>query len=242
MNKWVVAIVAMVSLSALAQNVGEDRDPDEFVLPGSGSLAVVTYAPAQESAIKSAVDSFAKTTLIDTKLVNGTGEFCFKKVSQISKGVSANAIIFVIDDNDMPIGVIAMIDRWAVVNVGALGKDNPRKEMLEKRVRCMIVRYAGELIGVLVPRTTNGIMVGAAKLTDLDAIKTEYLTYDLLANIKRYSEKSLIVPGRRMSYRRACERGIAPAPQTEYQKKVWNEFHSMPTKPIKIKYDKKLGK
>ena len=242
MKSLLVSIISFVCLSSVVRAMADEKDPDEFILSGKGSVAVVVYASNQDVAIETAVNSFVKTTLIDTKIIKAKGDFCCKKAAQLLRESSAEAAIFVIDDKDMPIGVVAMEERWAFVNVGALGKDGAAKDVLEKRIRCMIVRSAGTLIGVLVPRTTNGIMVGAAKLTDLDAIKTEYLTYDLLANIKRYSEKSGIVPGRRMSYRKACERGIAPQPTTEHQKKVWEEFHSMPTKPIKIKNDKKLGK
>lgn len=244
MKKLIVAIVGVCAVVALAAKPQDDSevDPDEFILPGKGSLAVISLAPAQNDVVQTAAKSFADTTLVKTDFKAQKDEFCCKKAADLLKASGASAAIFVIDMEGMPIDILAMEDRWAAVNVAALRKDGPDAEKLAKRLRCLVIRAAGQLLGVLVPRTTNGIMVGAASLTDLDVIKTEFLTYDLLANVKRYSDKSGLVPGRRMSYRKACEREIAPPPTTEYQKKVWDEFHSLPTKPIKIKFDKTLGK
>ena len=244
MRKLMFAIFGMYTAAAIAAQTQEDsdEDPDEFILPGKGSMAIVSLAPGQNEIVRVAAKSFADTTLVKTDFMVRKDEFCCKKAADILKAVGASAAVFVIDVEGMPIELVAMEDRWAVINVAALRTDNPEAEKFAKRLRCLVIRCAGQLLGVLVPRTTNGILVGAASLTDLDAIKTEFLTYDLMANVKRYSAKSGLVPGRRMSYRKACERDIAPPPTTEYQKKVWDEFHTLPTKPIKIKFDKSVGK
>lgn len=240
-SMMLVALVSSMTLSAFAE-VDVEADPDEFILPGSGSIAVVSFAKESEEVARKAAADFEEKTLVKTAFAIATNEFCCTKGCSLLCEYKANAAVYVVDVPGLPIGMVAMEDRWAFVNVAALRRDNPDAQKLDKRIRCMITRSAGQLLGVLVPHTTTGIMVGAASLSDLDVIKTEYITFDLLANVKRFSDKSGLTPGRRMGYRKACERGLAPAPVTDYQKKVWNEFHSMPTKPIKIKFDKQIGK
>ena len=38
-----------------------------------------------------------------------------------------------------------------------------------------------------------------------------------------------------LTYRDACQRGVAPEPANAEQKAIWDEVHAIPTEPIKIK-------
>lgn len=40
---------------------------------------------------------------------------------------------------------------------------------------------------------------------------------------------------KRITYREACQRGIAPQPTNEFQKAIWDQIHELPSEPITIK-------
>lgn len=41
------------------------------------------------------------------------------------------------------------------------------------------------------------------------------------------------------TYRTACQQGWAPAPTNDVQKAIWDEVHTLPSEPIKIKPESK---
>ena len=47
---------------------------------------------------------------------------------------------------------------------------------------------------------------------------------------------------RRVSYRKACQEGWAPAPTNDIQKAIWDKVHAVPATPMKIEFDPKKGR
>lgn len=234
------AVAALAGLSPCADT--EDFDPDEIILPDKGRIAIVScIGDRHKSALDLAAKQFFESAYI-TVFVTNAVSFSFANAKCFVDGKAINEAVFVVDDSTLPMELAASMERWALVNVAALKTDSPSKEVLDSRVRRLVMRNAAMLAGALIPRSNTSLMCGAVSLVDIDKIAAEEVSLDILFNISRFGAKSGIVPGHKTSYRSACERDIAPKPVTEYQKKVWDEFHSLPKKPIKIKFDAKEGR
>ena len=57
-----------------------------------------------------------------------------------------------------------------------------------------------------------------------------------------YAKGYGITPAIESTYRKACKEGWAPQPTNEYQQAIWDSFHELPTKPVKIEFDPAKGK
>lgn len=220
----------------------DDFDPDEIVLPGKGSVAIVSAVDeAYFPEIADAAKQFENTVYVTTVATSVQG-FSMADAREIASKQNANIAVFVVDDVSLPTEFVSMTDRWGLVNIARLKDGAPDDDAFKTRLRRLIMRQAGFLAGATIPRSPTCLMCGVAGVADIDAIEMDTISLDLLFNISRFESKSGISPGHKTGYRSACERGIAPPPVTEYQKMVWEEFHSLPTKPIKIKFDKNVGR
>ena len=84
-------------------------------------------------------------------------------------------------------------------------------------------------------------MSPVTKVSDLDAITESSLPVDVLSRFPEYMKSLGVTPARQVRYRDACQQGWAPQPTNDYQRVIWEEYHSEPTEPIRIKYDPKKG-
>ena len=60
----------------------------------------------------------------------------------------------------------------------------------------------------------------------------------MLNRFKPYLSGYGIIPYRLTTYRQACQEGWAHSPTNEYERYAWEDVHAMPSKPLKITYDK----
>ena len=51
-----------------------------------------------------------------------------------------------------------------------------------------------------------------------------------------------ITPKAYSTYKKACEEGWAPQPVNDAQRKIWNQVHAIPDKPLTIEFDPKKDK
>lgn len=240
MNRFAVILATLIAFGAQAKDSEEDFD--EVIVPDKGRVAFVScLGEAYALPLAAAAKQFYETAYV-TAFVTNINSFSQKSAKSLVHTIGADLAVFLIDDPTAPAELLAMTERWALVNVAALRDAKATPAVLDARIRRLLMRHAGFLAGATIPRAPTCLMCGAASLADIDAITSEEITFDLLFNISRFTSRSGIDPGHKTDYRSACELGVAPKPVNDHQRKIWDEFHAMPKKPIKIKFDPKEGR
>ena len=165
---------------------------------------------------------------------------------KITKGNTINfdyISLYVIDREDFPISLVAPEGRWAFVNVAPLTKGRGKKpQFLEARVKKEMARIACILFGNMGSSYKRNLMSFLSSAEDLDSFDSDNIPIDSLMRCSHYLLTLGVKPYRRVSYRKACEEGWAPAPTNDIQRVIWEETRQLPTKPIKIEFDPAKGK
>lgn len=134
------------------------------------------------------------------------------------------------------------------VNIKALSKDSPDQQKLNARISKEVWRGLIYVLGGGNTFTAQCVMKPVASLADLDAIPATMACPEAYMRIADGAAKFGLKAERRCTYRQACKEGWAPAPTNDIQRKVWERVQTEksfeaqtkdPTKPIKIKYQKK---
>lgn len=164
-----------------------------------------------------------------------------KSAAALKAKAKADFAIFIVDDPDLPMSLLATEAQWAICNVAPL-KDGVKDDLqLKLRAQAEFMRVFGILCGGASSQfQASRIMNGIAKPSDLDGVTPE-LPVDILTKFTPYLTTRGLKPEKMTIYRKACQEGWAPQPTNSFQKAVWDEVHALPTKPIKIKYDAKKG-
>ena len=176
--------------------------------------------------------------------LSSKGKIDVKVVSADSEATGATMVIHVVDTKGKS-AMTAMPYSWAaVVNVDALAEglrsEKAVAKFLPTRTRKEILRafaYAAGAGGSSFP----GNILDVVEIKELD-LHEAFLPEDAFDSALEHLKRHGIVPSEIMTYREACQEGWAPAPTNDVQKKVWDEIHALPAKPIKIKYDPKRDK
>ncbi len=123
-----------------------------------------------------------------------------------------------------PALLLAPDERWVKVNVSALLKDQPDAARLAERVDKQIWRGLALALGCgnASAQAASCLMKPAATLGDLDGLKAGVFSAETMQRLVRCCEVLGIKPAQRVSYKKACEEGWAPAPTNEMQRAVWD--------------------
>ena len=148
--------------------------------------------------------------------------------------------LYVIDDDKMPISLVAPEGRWAFVNVAKLAEGRGEKPaFFEARVKKEMARVGCILLGGIGSAYRHNLLSFVASADGLDEFTDDTLPVDGLQRCQQYLLQMGVKPWRTVSYRKACEEGWAPAPTNDVQKAIWDKVHAMPTEPLKIKPETK---
>ena len=130
-------------------------------------------------------------------------------------------------------------DYVAKVNVRALAADGAASTAVVARVEKEIIRAGYYLLGSgYGPR---GCLTATVRtLKELDALEISQVSAEAVTHL-RGGQKNGIRLIRWITYRDACKKGWAPAPDTPERKAIWDEYHTAPTEPKKITFDPKKG-
>ena len=158
----------------------------------------------------------------------------------LKKKYGADFALFVIDDKALPPSLVAVEARWAIVNVAGIEKGAATPEMVRIRTRNEFARVFAMLCGGFSSQFQAPLTNKVKTVSDLDECLSD-LPVDVVARVSTYLDYCGVKAEKKITYRRACQEGWAPQPTNSFQKAVWDEVHSLPTKPITIKYDKKKG-
>ena len=205
------------------------------IIPGKIVRIVNAQKKAGTKGIDGAIESMREILSLSFEVVPGE---CGKTYRPDDR---AGVVIVLADADKDTTLLVAPEQAWASISTLALAKDNPTAEVLDVRVHKEICRALTMVLGAANSMNPTCLMHQVNTLAELDAGLAKVPCPEPLN--KLYSTTRKLGLGRtvRVSYRLACKEGWAPEPTNTVQSAIWEEYHSKPTEPIRIKYDAKKG-
>lgn len=155
----------------------------------------------------------------------------------------ANAAIFIVDEPNLPMSLVAMEAKWGLVNVAQLKQDSPKTLTLIRRLDKLVSRVATNLLGGNMSLQVKfSAMQPVFSLEELDCLEGNAFSPMALTQMMFTIGKMGLSMSEDTTYEQACMEGWAPPPTNEIQKAIWDEIRSLPQKPIKIEFDPVRGK
>lgn len=237
---WLAAIALMGGVAWGQQLSREERIAQaggEIIKRGTftGKVSIVNSQTRLEAAeCEKVAQLFAKETKCNIVVDDGEG---------------ANIKLYVVDNPEDPVMLLAPEDRWGKVNVAKLVDDLPGEKAKQKffapRARKMQIKALSILMGGGSSQFPGNIM-NAVTMRDLDHTQ-ENIPVDMVDNYTTYLKVLGVKPAEMTTYRRACKEGWAPEPENEIQRAIWEkvktEQSESPSNPLTIKPgDKPKGK
>lgn len=170
------------------------------------------------------------------------GSFTVATASSMQRESGANVAVFIIDDTRLPLALSCPEERWSMLNAAKASADAPCDEKFKRRMSILFERQCCRALGSDEGSGTETCFHAVLKLSDIDNIKSTDLTLNAMTSIADTMPLRGMEPIDWGTYRDACEAGRAHAPTNEIQRKVWNQVHQIPDKPITIEYDPKRDK
>lgn len=150
------------------------------------------------------------------------GRFDLARAAEI-RG-DANVAIFMVDDPSLPMSLLALEDRWAVVNVAKISSDNPKLLTLLRRAEKLVTRVGtGLLGGHFCLQIAFSAMQPVYSLEELDRMEGRAIAPSSLTQISYSLQKLGLAQARPCTYEQACVEGWAPAPTNDVQREIWND-------------------
>ena len=230
--------VAMLVVSAFAQaDDGVARKRKRGGLPTGGFLTVaptgavvrVSYACCADRAT-----DFAQ--MVEKK-------FAFPVLLGVEKPTTDRKIaadIILTDKKGAPVLLVAPEEAWAQVNVRPILDSTPSKILADKMIEKELWRALGYALGCANSSVQPCVMSDVDSVGAIDKAVPFY-SPEAQSKIELTAKARGVQLIRYTSYRSACKEGWAPAPTNEVQQVIWEEYHSKPTEPIKIKFDPAKG-
>ncbi len=237
-----MAVASTAMADAAPTNVAQivERESGGSIITTHKKTKKVYFVNAQSRVSREVIETARKTyeESIRTPIDIADGKFDFRNPK-----IEGELSLYIIDDDDMPMSLLAPEGRWAFVNVAPLAKGRGEKsQFLEARVRKEIARIAGILFGGIGSSYRGNLMSIATSPDDLDKRDSEKIPADVMMRSSGFLLGLGVRPFRLTTYRKACEEGWAPAPTNDVQRAIWDKVHAVPTTPMKIEFDPKKGR
>lgn len=186
---------------------------------------------ASDALIESARAKLDNALRVEIAMTTGTFDLSNPKVE-------GELSLYIVDDEKLPMSLLSPEARWGMVNVAPLAKGRGEKpQFFEARVRKEIARIGCLTYGGIGSDYKQNLLGFVKDAEALDNFATDDLPIDGIQRCERYLKDLGVRQWSRVTYRKACQQGWAPAPTNEYQKAIWDEVHTVPEKPLKIEFD-----
>lgn len=249
MKKLLLVFVAVATIGVVAADKPQQkkvRTPEEIAAAkermlqktggivekqGTGKVAVIDCQSRYKEQIAAKSKELQKFIRVD--MVNLTGEpvNAANVLSSCAKlPVGVNAALYIVDDPALPMSLMSVEQQWAMINTAHLQNET---RFGKQFARGMIMAFSG-----CTSQYKGSPMQAVRKPEDLDKIMSQAFALDNIICMRRNLEELGVKPSMKATYKKACQDGWADAPTNSYQKAIWEEVHSMPDRPIKIKKQK----
>ena len=241
-----IIAVAIATTTVLANeqptNVAQiiERENGGMITTTFRNTKKIYFVNAQKRASREIIEAARRTMDVALKtpidMVDGSFDFALPKIyGELS--------LYIIDDEKLPMSLVAPEGRWAFVNVAHLAKGRGKIEaFFEARVRKELARVGCMLFGNIGSMYNTNLLSFIENAEGLDRFDSDVLPVDGTMRCARYLQSMGVKPYRRISYHKACREGWAPAPTNEVQQAIWDKVHAAPKAPMKIEFDPKKGR
>lgn len=217
--------------------------------PSTGNVIRVVNAQSRvgRAAIEVSANNFLRILRLPYVIDEGKVDGCpMAYAFEMLQKPKTGAVLLITDDQKTPSMLVAPESRWGIINVAALMADNPKQEVLDRRLQQELFRTAGHVLGAANSMMQPCLMRTVLCLNDLDRDESILPQPEPFQKMMLGGMQMGMLPARTTTYKRACEQGWAPAPTNDIQKAIWEEVKAAnsvaPTKGMKIKYDPKTGR
>jgi hypothetical protein len=142
---------------------------------------------------------------------------------------TTGAVIGIVDQPEFASLLLAPENRWGIVNVSNIYKENTDALTKETRMRKEIWRAIGILMGAGYSGSPQCPFRPVFKPEDLDTFAGFQVTPATMAAVSTYCRTLGITQSKRTTYKKACEEGWAAMPTNHYQKAIWEEVKAKKT-------------
>ena len=198
---------------------------------GKGSIAYVNCQKrAPKAWIEESIAYLAEVTKFAIKYHEGTFDLA-------NPSFDGNVALFIIDDDTLPVLLVAPENRWACVNVASVARDM-RPAFFEARTKKELSRAFAYHCGATDSRFERSLSRSITAQDELDKNPDYELPMDIVQRFFGYMRPLGVIPVQRATYLKACQEGWAPAPTNVHQRVIWEKVRSEkergPAKGLKI--------
>ena len=222
----------LVSLANKLSNLG-----GVLQKPAKGKMAIISqqkeYTPEE---VRHFIKIFSKQIQFPIEVIEDNAAFSLEKAAHIITENKLSVGIILASDKSLPISLVSIEDRWAMINTARLVEGHPDNKIKTKRLQREISRMIKAIF-------LNGATIkGEAAVkcaSDLEKINADPIDGQQLFTILRSMPSYGLESPRLIPYSKACQEGWAPAPTNDIQKAIWNkakeEKERGPVNGLKIK-------
>ena len=164
---------------------------------GEGHVSLVNAGGlAKNDALVEVQKGMEELLLVPIKI--STGTWTLATADEAAKATGAKAAVFVVKDDALPISLVAMESRWAVVNA---------KDLTDKAARREVMRVASILLGAAYSQYDASVMRPAFSRDDLEKKVGDAFTIDVLLPILNGMQRIGIKQFELMTKEEAVEAG-----------------------------------
>lgn len=204
----------------LARTGGIIQAPAE----GPAILFLNTQKRVADAALNTPAEQMHKMLRLPTAFKSQPSSEPVTEALNALKSKDTAAVVVVTDTPGYPSLLIAPENRWAIVNVAALGDKTVAAETLAERTQKELWRAFAYLMGAAHSSVQHCVMKSVLFPEDLDAFDTAELSPEPFSKIIDHAKRLGMKPQRTATYRRAIEEGWAPPPTNDFQKAIWLEL------------------
>ena len=226
---------ARIQLSMMKRNGGIVRDKRDM----AGSFKVIN---AQDKIgndkLAGYLSDVEDSALFELKLESAQPKsVTLATIDKALEASKADVAVFIIEDDMLPGLLVAPENRWAVINIKPYAG-----EFQTLRVGRELARAVAYVGGAACDGFGMSLMGAITEPQQLDNFKSSRLNFETAGKMAIYLKELGVRPFSKITYRETCRLGFAAQPTNEYQQAIWNEYHELPSKPVKIEYDPKKGR
>lgn len=213
---------------------------DKIVKPGVGKGKIV-FVNAQDVLPAADLAAWVKDVsyqhMLTMEAVKGEAVTPATAAAAAAK-TGANATVFLLSDDTLPLSLVAYEEGWAIANVGRVAAGVP-KAIGAARAKKLVLRTMGNLCGAGESMFGVPFMWPAKTPADFDLLVMQpIIPPPFIAAIGTHMKRAGMEPIEVATYQAACQQGWAPAPTNDIEKAIWDKVHVIPAKPLTIEHKK----
>ena len=163
---------------------------------GAGHVAIVNACKVDPAPLKRAAEKFGDVLMVPFSVQNG--EWSLPTAAEHFAAAKANAAIFVVNDQSLPISLVAVEAKWGLVNACSLDATQLEREIL---------RVAAIVLGGATSQYQLSVMRPAFSSADLSDKVGSVVTFDVLMSLSHNLSALGITPYKMMTRGDAIEDG-----------------------------------